>query len=41
MCFSVGVGRNALLWFQPSDSGKEIVFWPSATANIFNRDVRV
>ena len=25
MCFSVGVGRNALPWFQPSASGKEIV----------------
>jgi hypothetical protein len=30
MCFSVGVGINALPWFQPSDSGKEIVLrpWP-------------
>ena len=25
MCFSVGVGSNALAWFQPSASGKEIV----------------
>ena len=28
MCFSVGVGRNALPWFQPSASGKEIVLRP-------------
>mgnify|MGYP005625694207 FL=1 len=30
MCFSVGVRSNALLWFQPSGSGKEIVLrpWP-------------
>jgi hypothetical protein len=30
MCFSVGLGINALLWFQPSASGKEIVLrpWP-------------
>jgi hypothetical protein len=28
MCFSVGVGRNALAWFQPSASGKEIVLRP-------------
>ena len=28
MCFSVGVGINALPWFQPSDSGKEIVLRP-------------
>ena len=28
MCFSVGLGINALLWFQPSDSGKEIVLRP-------------
>jgi len=28
MCFFVGVGRNALLWFQPSASGKEIVLRP-------------
>jgi len=25
MCFSVGVGSNALPWIQPLDSGKEIV----------------
>ena len=30
MCFSVGVGRNALPWFQPSDSGKEIVLHQGA-----------
>ena len=28
MCFSVGLGINALLWFQPSASGKEIVLRP-------------
>ena len=28
MCFSVGVGINALPWFQPSASGKEIVLRP-------------
>ena len=28
MCFFVGVGRNALPWFQPSASGKEIVLRP-------------
>ena len=28
MCFSVGLGINALPWFQPSASGKEIVLRP-------------
>jgi hypothetical protein len=41
MCFSVGVGRNALAWFQPSDSGKEIVLrplpWPLPAPSIRGR----
>ena len=41
MCFSVGVGRNALPWFQPSASGKEIVLrplpWPLPVHSIRGR----
>ena len=37
MCFSVGVGRNALPWFQPSDSGKEIVLRPLPVHSIRGR----
>ena len=32
MLFSVGVGRNAPPWYQPSGSGKEIVFEPLEAA---------